>query len=154
MVFGMDIREITEDDLELVCRHREEMFRDAGRGDEVLRPMTEQFRTWLQPRLQDHSYFGFIASEGGHAIAGIGLMLIDWPPHPLHPTVDKRGYVLNVYVEPSHRRRGLARELMALADAEFRRRGVSFVILHATSKGRDLYASLGWSSTTEMSKAL
>jgi GNAT superfamily N-acetyltransferase len=39
----------------------------------------------------------------------------------------------SVFVEPDYRRRGLARELMCLAEAEFGRRGVMFEALHATS---------------------
>lgn len=148
----MEVRELSEQDIELVCRHRELMFREAGRSDEILKPMTLHFREWLRPRLNDHSYFGFVACDNGEPIAGIGLMLIDWPPHPAHPTTDKRGYVLNVYVEPEYRGRGLARELMRLADAEFLKRGVQFAILHATEKGRGIYTGLGWQGTTEMSK--
>jgi ribosomal protein S18 acetylase RimI-like enzyme len=150
----MHSRFLCDADLELICRHREEMFRDAGRSEDVLQTMTTNFRSWLQPRLHDGTYFGFVISDGNEPVAGIGLMLIDWPPHPSHPTQDKRGYVLNVYVEPAHRRRGLAHELMRLAEAEFERRGVGFAILHATEKGRDLYAGLGWNGTTEMSKTL
>ena len=116
--------------------------------------MTEHFREWVRPRLQDGSYFGYVISDGGAPVAGIGLMLIDWPPHPLHPTQDKRGYVLNVFVEPGYRNRGLARELMNLADAEFARRGVSYAVLHATEKGKPLYQRLGWDRTAEMAKAL
>jgi len=130
------------------------MFRDAGRRDDVLAPMTAHFREWLKPRLADGSYFGFMMSDHGVEMAGIGLMLIEWPPHPEHPTQDKRGYVLNVFVEPAYRKRGLARELMALADAEFARRGVSYAVLHATEKGRPLYQGLGWNGTTEMAKPI
>ena len=97
----MDIRALDVGDLELVCRHREEMFRDAGSDDDVLLPMTEHFRIWVKPRLLDGSYFGYAMLDGGVPVAGIGLMLIDWPPHPSHPTQDKRGYVLNVFVEPA-----------------------------------------------------
>ncbi len=129
------------------------MFRDAGRSDDVLVPMTEHFRAWVRPRLLDGSYFGYAMLEDGVPVAGIGLMLIDWPPHPAHPTQDKRGYVLNVFVEPAHRKRGLARELMRLAEAEFARRGVGYLILHATAKGRPLYQGQGWAGTTEMAKA-
>ncbi|MBB5360018.1 ribosomal protein S18 acetylase RimI-like enzyme [Rhodanobacter sp. ANJX3] len=150
----MEIRELSENDIELVCRHREEMFRDAGRTGDVLQTMTRHFRDWLRPRLIDHSYFGFVVCDKGQPVAGIGLMLIDWPPHPSHPTTSKRGYVLNVYVEPGYRSRGLARELMQLADAEFGKRGIQFAILHATEMGRGLYAELGWSGTTEMSKVI
>lgn len=150
----MDIRTLCAHDLELVCRHREEMFRDAGRSDDVLSPMTTHFREWVRPRLQDGSYFGFVMLDDGAPVAGIGLMLIEWPPHPEHPASDKRGYVLNVFVEPAYRKRGLARELMKLADEEFVRRGVGYAVLHATQKGRPLYQGLGWNGTTEMAKTL
>ncbi|MEA3122272.1 MAG: hypothetical protein QOH33_1845, partial [Paraburkholderia sp.] len=43
----MEVRELSENDIELVCRHREEMFRDAGRSEEVLQIMTRHFRDWL-----------------------------------------------------------------------------------------------------------
>jgi len=150
----MEVRPLTPDDLDLICRHREEMFREAGRDDAVLRAMTERFRPWLEPRLRDGSYFGFVLAEHGRAVAGIGLMAIDWPPHPAHPTQDKRGYVLNVYVETSHRKQGLGHRLMQLAEEEFARRGVQYAILHATEMGRPLYVALGWHATTEMAKDL
>lgn len=150
----MKVRALNVEDLALVCRHREEMFRDAGKSDEVLCVMTEHFRTWLKPRLEDGTYFGHVLCDNEKTVAGIGLMLIDWPPHPLHPTQDKRGYVLNVFVEPEYRRRGLARQLMKLAEANFAQRGIQFAILHATEKGSSLYQTLGWDGTTEMAKSL
>ncbi len=150
----MDVRSICPDDLELICRHREAMFQEAGFAADTLRTMTPHFRQWLEPRLIDGSYFGFFVMNGGRPVAGIGLMLIDWPPHPAHPTQDKRGYVLNVYVDPLHRRRGLAKQLMTLAEAEFARRGVAFAVLHATQAGQPLYETGGWRQTSEMSKAI
>jgi ribosomal protein S18 acetylase RimI-like enzyme len=148
----MDVRPLDVQDLELICRHREAMFREAGRDEATLRTMTTHFRGWLEPRLANGAYFGYVMSEHGVAVAGIGLMLIDWPPHPMHPETGQRGYVLNVYVEQCARRRGLARTLMQLADEEFARRGVKYAILHATEQGRPLYERLGWSGTTEMAK--
>jgi ribosomal protein S18 acetylase RimI-like enzyme len=150
----MEARRIRLDDLSLICRHREEMFRDAGRSDEVLAVMTANFQAWLLPRLKDGSYFGYLLCEKDRPIAGIGMMLIDWPPHPSHPMQDKRGYVLNVFVEEEFRRRGLARELMKLAEADFARRKIQFAVLHATEKGQSLYKKMGWNGTTEMAKPL
>ena len=149
----IEVRPVNADDLELVCRHREEMFRDVGRAEADLPRMTGHFRTWLAPRLADGTYFGFILEDEGVPVGGIGLLEIDWPPHPSHPEQDRRGYVLNVYVEPTHRRRGLARELMRLAEAEFAERGIEFSILHASEKGRPLYEELGWNATNEMAKS-
>jgi GNAT superfamily N-acetyltransferase len=57
---------------------------------------------------------------------------------------------LNVFVEPEHRRKGLAKRLMALAEARARELGVCYAILHSTRQGRPLYESLGWGPTSEM----
>lgn len=70
-------------------------------------------------------------TASGEAVAGLGMMVIDWPPHPSHPTQSTRGYILNVFVEPEHRGQGLARALMDLAMEEARRRGLDHLILHA-----------------------
>ena len=116
--------------------------------------MNVAFRIWLQPRLKDGSYFGFIVEDAGTPVAGIGLMVIDWPPHPSHPQEDKRGYVLNLFVEPLYRQRGLGNMLMALGEADFRKRGVSYGVLHATRMGKALYERMGWAGTSEMAKLL
>ncbi|AKZ63554.1 GNAT family acetyltransferase [Herbaspirillum hiltneri N3] len=150
----MEIRDIRSDDVNLICRHREAMFREAGRDENSLSAMTPNFRNWLEPRIIDGSYFGFLATDNNTVVAGIGMMAIDWPPHPSHPHQDKRGYILNVYVEPAYRRRGIAGRLMEMADVEFKKRGLTYAILHSTKTGRPLYEKIGWSSTTEMAKPL
>lgn len=151
---GLQARRLVPDDLELICRHREAMFLEAGGDPAALRVMTEHFRPWLRVRLEDGRYYGFMVMDEGDPAAGIGLMSIDWPPHPAHPTQDQRGYVLNVFVEPAYRRRGLATALMKLAEAEFARRGLGFAVLHATEVGRPVYQALGWAATREMTKTL
>ena len=148
------LRVLTAADLDMVCRHREQMFREAGSAEEKLAGMAQPFREWLQERLSDGRYFGFAAETGGGTIGAVGLMVLEWPPHPRHPHDDRRGYVLNVYVDSDHRGRGVARALMDEADAEFRRRGISYAILHATQAGRPLYERSGWVGTSEMAKAL
>lgn len=131
------------------------MFRDAGRAQALLDAMAEPFRDWLEPRLADGRYFGFIAECDGQAVGGIGLMVLEWPPHPLHPTQDRRGYVLNVYVEPTHRGQGIARALMKAGEAEFQNRGIAFLVLHATEQGRPLYEAMAWTAPgSEMVKPL
>ncbi|MBO2929277.1 GNAT family N-acetyltransferase [Metapseudomonas otitidis] len=151
---GLQVRQLVPHDLELICRHREAMFLEAGGDPAALRVMTEHFCPWLRVRLEDGRYYGFMVIDEGDPAAGIGLMSIDWPPHPAHPTQDQRGYVLNVYVEPAYRRRGLATALMKLAEAEFARRGLGFAVLHATEVGRPVYQALGWAATREMTKTL
>ncbi len=52
--------------------------------------MTAAFEQWLKPRLGEGSYFGWMLQEAGVAIAGLGMMVIDWPPHPSHPADHRR----------------------------------------------------------------
>lgn len=148
------LRPVRSSDLDLICRHRQEMFRESGRPPAQVAAMAEPFREWLAPRLADGRYFGWIVEEGGAPVAGLGMMEIDWPPHPLHPREARRGYILNVYVEPGFRRRGLARLLMETAQEEARRRGIGYAILHATDQGRALYEALGWTDTAEMALSI
>jgi ribosomal protein S18 acetylase RimI-like enzyme len=146
-------RPVSPSDLILICNHRDAMFTEAGKPAPDVAAMSPSFAAWLQPRLEDGRYFGFIAeSLDGVPVAGVGLMEIDWPPHPSHPYECRRGYVLNVYVDPSHRGQGIARALMEKSDEAFRERTLSYAILHATDAGRPLYEGLGWSQTSEMAK--
>ncbi|MFT4183539.1 MAG: GNAT family N-acetyltransferase [Rhizobium sp.] len=150
----IDVRSVSLSDLDAICRHREEMFREAGRDEINLAAMATPFRDWLEPRLADGRYFGFMAERAGVVVGGVGLMEIDWPPHPAHPAEGRRGYVLNLFVEPDHRGQGVARLLMQTSDDAFARRGIAYAILHATEAGRPLYERVGWSRTSEMAKRL
>jgi len=150
----MKLRPLNPADLDLICRHREEMFRASGRAAQAIVAMAGPFRRWLEPRLADGRYFGWIAMEDQAAVGGLGMMEIDWPPHPLHPEDDRRGYILNVYVEPDHRGGGIARALMDRAGEEARERGLRYVILHATAQAKRLYEQLGWTPTAEMALSI
>jgi GNAT superfamily N-acetyltransferase len=148
------IRALTAADLEVICDHRARMFLEAGRAAPDVQAMAAPFRAWLEPRLCDGRYFGFMAEARGRIVAGVGLMELDWPPHPAHPVESRRGYVLNVFVEPEFRRRKIAKALMDAAESEFRSRGLGYLILHATRQGAPLYESKGWRATSEMSKQI
>ncbi|MGN6621800.1 MAG: GNAT family N-acetyltransferase [Sphingomonas sp.] len=147
------IRPVMSSDLAIICGHRDAMFREAGTTEADVASMSPTFAAWLQPRLEDGRYFGFIA-EGpdGTPIGGVGLMEIDWPPHPFHPADASRGYVLNVYVASAHRGQGIAQALMVESDRAFRDRNINYAILHATDAGRPLYERIGWTRTSEMAK--
>jgi GNAT superfamily N-acetyltransferase len=148
------VRPVAAGDVEVICRHRNEMCRAAHFDETALAAMAQPFREWLIARLSTGEYFGFFAEADGAIVGGVGLMILDWPPHPLHPEDGRRGYVCNVYVEPELRGRGIARALMREAEAEFERRGITYAVLHASPMGRPLYESTGWTGTNEMRKQL
>src|SRR5271154_1805437 len=147
-------REIQSHDLDVITAHRRSMFEDMGAAPATLDAMARSFASWLAPRLADGRYFGYLVQQEESIIAGIGMMLLDWPPHALHPESSQRGYILNLYVEPEHRGRGIAADLTRLAEAWLQARGINYAILHASPKGQPLYQKLGWAPTSEMAKTL
>ena len=150
----ISIRPVTPADAARITEHRLRMFVDAGKPDDAsLRAMSDAFLAWVLPRLESGHYFGWFAEEGGQVVSGLGMMVLDWPPHPLHLEA-QRGYILNVYTEPTHRGQGIAKRLTQLAMQEARDRKLSLTILHATEMGKPLYAKLGFISTNEMQWSL
>ncbi len=146
-------------DVDVITHHRRRMFVDAGRADNrVLDVMDEHFKPWLTTMLRDGRYMGWLALGPGSSqsrpeteiLGSAGLLVLDWPPHPLDPTSCQRGYLLNVYVEPEHRRKRLASQLIELALAEARGRKIRVVALHSTEAGLPLYQSNGFRPTNEM----
>jgi ribosomal protein S18 acetylase RimI-like enzyme len=145
-------RAATAADAAIITHHRRRMFVDAGRTDNrVLDVMAEHFEPWVRQQLQSGNYMGWLAlDDAGEVVGGSGLMILDWAPHPLDPTSEHRGYLLNVYVDPAHRRKHIASHLIELALAEARRRRIRVVALHSTDAGRALYETNGFRATNEM----
>lgn len=85
-----DMRRVRPEDPELICRHRLKVFREAGRPEPDLALMMAPFRHWLETQLSAGAFSGFVVEEGAQAMGGVGLMLIDWPPHPAHPLEARR----------------------------------------------------------------
>jgi hypothetical protein len=94
----MITRPVARSDISLICLHREHMFREASISDDNLAAMAAPFRQWLERRLGNGAYFGFVVEEEGRPIAAIGLMVIDWPPHPAHPADDQSVYLHNLFI--------------------------------------------------------
>ena len=145
------IRPATLEDAGIIAGHRHRMFLDIGEHDpRKLEAMTQEFRPWLESRTAAGDYLGWLAiASDGTVAAGLGLWLMDWPPHVLGGG-SRRGNIVNVYTEMAHRRRGLARLLLNAALEWCRANSVDVVILHASKEGRHLYESVGFEPTNEM----
>lgn len=145
------IRPGTLEDVETIVAHRRSMFLDMGLGDEAgIHRMCDAFRPWLTRKMQNGEYLAWFAvALDGAIAAGLGLWLMDWPPHMLGPG-RWRANILNVYTRPESRRNGMAGKLVETAIEWCRANRLSTVILHASDAGRPLYRSMGFQPSTEM----
>jgi ribosomal protein S18 acetylase RimI-like enzyme len=145
-----DTRRATAEDAEAMAQQRMRMFADAGLATEVeMGPMVANFVPWVRAKLADGSYVGWLTEENRRLVGGAALWIMDWPPHFLDAE-PQRAYLLNFYVAPEVRRRGLARELLALAITEAKARGIKAVTLHASKFGKPLYEQTGFEMSNEM----
>jgi GNAT superfamily N-acetyltransferase len=142
-----NIRPATLADVAVLVRHRIAMFTDMGRTFDTAE-VDRAFRTWLVDMITAHVYYAWLVEERETAaiVAGGGLSVLPWPPGPSYP-IDRLAFVYNVYVEPSHRRRGLARLVMEEIHAFCRSHGIRSVALNASEDGRPLYEALGYQVT-------
>lgn len=143
------LRPTTLADLELHVHHRVVMFADMDYGDEAGRDrMASAFRDRLRTWLSTGEVRGVVAESDGRAVAGALLQFKEALPNPLSPQA-VRGYLFNVYTDPSFRSRGMARRMtVALLDAA-KAQGVGIVELHASKHAEALYRSMGFEPTSE-----
>jgi len=111
--------------------------------------MVANFVEWVRPRLADGRYIGWLLEDDGAVVGGAGMWLMDFPPHWMDPE-PVRAYLLNFYVDPVARGRGLAEMMLKAAVDEARRRGIGVVSLHASRMGRPIYERNGFEGTNEM----
>jgi GNAT superfamily N-acetyltransferase len=134
-------------DLDLLVRHRRGMWEDMGQVERgVPDPSEANYRAWLEPRLASGEVVGWVAGDG---IASGLLWFQECQPRPRVPggTVP---YLLSVYVDPAHRRHGLARSITEAAIAAARAAGHPRLALHASEAGRPVYEKLGFVAAPEM----
>lgn len=126
------------------------MFSDMGHNDaEVLATIRSLTRDYLVQAMPSSAYVAWLAFEDEKVVGGVGLVVNPWPGSP-GSTLAKRAWVLNMYVVPAARRRGIARALMNEVLGYCREQGFRSVNLHASDAGRPLYESLGFVPTNEM----
>ena len=144
------LRPATLADIDIILHHRREMFREIGGSDADLVDHFElASRTYFQNALAAGTYHGIFAELHREVIAGGGIVIVDWPGSPLN-FEPKRAWILNVYVEPHARRRGLARIIMHTLIDWCKRNEFQSVALHPSEQGRALYENLGFRKTNEM----
>src|ERR1700690_1405141 len=110
------IRPATIQDVAAIAAHRRSMFFDMGHRDNAtLDAMTAAFLPWLRQKMTAAEYLAWVAlGPDDSVVAGLGLWLMDLPPHMIGPGA-RRGNILNVYTERPFRRQGIARRLMESA---------------------------------------
>jgi GNAT superfamily N-acetyltransferase len=137
------LRLATLADTDTLVRHRIAMFLEMHVALDAPQ-LDRAFRVWLAEMMPAGTYRAWLADAAdGTVAAGGGITVIPWPPGPRYPG-DRLAFVYNVYTEPAHRRRGLARLIMDAIHAWCRDEGIGSMALNASRDGQPLYESMGY----------
>lgn len=98
---------------------------------------------FLRRHAEANTSRSWLAGQDGTAVGVATMLLLDLAPRP-EDTSGLEGYLINMYVEPEHRGRGIGRALLEASLAEARTLGLRRLLLYASDDGRPLYESAGF----------
>jgi len=131
--------------LELLVNTRIEVLRAANLLDEHvdMSDVAAQSETYYREALSDGSHTGILAFDGDALVGAGGVSYYRVMP-TFHNPAGRCAYIMNMYVRPAYRRRGIATAMLDLLVADARRRGAGRIALEATDMGRPLYDKYGF----------
>jgi len=139
------IRRAEGDDLGAVCDLRLEFLGevrsvDATTLERALRAPTAAF---VSEAHRDGTLHSWLALDDHGPVGVVSLLLSPAPPLP-EDLRTRDGLVINMYVRPRARRRGVGDELLQACTRGARELGVRRLALYATAAGRPLYERAGF----------
>ena len=142
---NIEYRRATADQIDLLVTTRVEVLRAANRLDDSadLSEVAAQSRDYYLRALRDNTHTGFLAFDGEDFVGAGGVSYFRVMPTCHNPTGWK-AYIMNMYVRPGYRRRGVAMRMLDLLVADARARGIGCISLEATDAGRPLYEKYGF----------
>ena len=142
---NIEYRRATADQIDLLVETRVEVLRAANRLDDSadLSEVAAKSRDYYLRALRDNTHTGFLAFDGEDFVGACGVSYFRVMPTCHNPTGWK-AYIMNMYVRPEYRRRGVATRMLDLLVADARARGIGLISLEATDAGRPLYEKYGF----------
>lgn len=142
-------------DVPTMASHRVRMFEDMGiLAENESAPLLEASALWLEEQMLQDKYVGWLVEHEGEIISSGGIHLRETSPVPGCPRIGTGGHLVNIYTEPAHRRRGLARLIVNTILQWCSENQVDHITLTASEEGRPLYEALGFLPGKEMKLGL
>ena len=143
-------REIEARDLPIAQDMRATMIRELNGADpDQTRPQwRRRYVEFYAPKMERGRAALFIADIDKRPVGVAAVYLL--ANHRSEIFGYQSGYISNVWVEPKHRKKGIASRLTQMAVDWARAKGCEVVRLRSSPMGRSVYAALGFQSTDEM----
>jgi GNAT superfamily N-acetyltransferase len=151
-VTGFTIRKATFQDDLLIAQHFYKMWLDVGVPDQAIASNWQDIiLEFVENARLNLFYQGFVAEIDYEAIGSASCQLFaGLYPNALQADYRKYGYIWGIYVEPSYRRQGVAKQLTSKTIEYLKEIGCTWAILNASPSGKPVYESLGFTENNGM----
>jgi GNAT superfamily N-acetyltransferase len=142
---GVSFIRATTNEIPGLCANRIAFLRElTGEGsDEEAAALKSQLEAYFEEALESGEYVSWLAVHEENIIGAGGMVMRRQPGSFRNPS-GKVGYIMNMYVLPDHRRRGISAGLLEKLIAEGKQHGVTMFELHATQEGEPVYVRRGF----------
>lgn len=148
---NITIREATPTEDSLIAEHFYQMWRDLGvPDDDINSDWLDITLKFIEHARRELSYKAFVAVDSAIVGCACCQLYTGLYPNVLKPQYRKYGYIWGVYVEPSYRKQGIAKQLTNMAIAHLKAVGCTRVLLNASPGGKPVYERLGFSTSNTM----
>ncbi|WP_432618044.1 GNAT family N-acetyltransferase [Butyricicoccus sp.] len=113
---------------------------DAGFDRELIYTETLDF---FKRNLKSGAHIAFVCEHDGQLIATVGITLFEMMPTTKHPN-GKVARLMNMYVEPFYRHKGIAKELLNCVMTYAKKHQIGKVMLNPSQMGKPLYVNYGF----------
>ncbi|MEM8613446.1 MAG: GNAT family N-acetyltransferase [Cyanobacteria bacterium P01_H01_bin.105] len=145
----LTIREATQDDDDEIAQHLYHLMVELGASAQAMAPdWLYKTHIFIEKVRQDLHYQGFIAEMNDQVVGSVSCQILEL--YPILNLEYQKGYIWGLYVAPSHRRQGIATQLMQAAQHYLQSIGCTRAVLHASETGRGVYERLDYLDSNEM----
>ncbi len=141
----VEIRRATLKDLDTLLHWRITVIRDVFRLPEDYDTglLEKENLAYYQNALSDGGHIACFALLDGNVVGCGGICFQTEMPSPDNPS-GQCAYLMNVYTEPSSRRKGIGRAVVGWLIQRAKEKGAGKIYLEATEAGAGLYSGLGF----------
>ena len=143
----MEIRIADKNDIDSLMSIRLEMLRVVNNKDDDY-VFSDELVGCSRKYFLEGDQTTVLATDNGKVIGCASISYITIMPTFSHPT-GRRGHIMNVYTNVSHRRQGIAKKMMQMLINDAKAKGATEISLDATEQGRPLYESMGFAASDE-----
>lgn len=145
---GVELHRIS--DVEELMRWRLEVIQSVF-GQNADAALSLSNREYYASHIRNGTHVDVVATVDGIDAGCGGVCLYDELPSPDNPT-GRCAYLMNIYVRPEFRERGIATSIVKFLIREARSRRCGKVYLETTAVARPLYGAMGFCEMKDMMK--